>query len=109
MDAFLAVVRALSHPERVRVVKLLQYASMGKSELAEILEESESEIQDHVSVLTEAQIIVPVSEGEEEIYRINPERSNLYGAVVLALLDGWLNDDPNVRKDRERAEGMLGK
>ena len=60
MDAFLAVVRALSHPERVRVVKLLQYTSMGKSELAGILEESESEVQDHVSVLTEAQIIVPV-------------------------------------------------
>ena len=109
MDAFLAVVRALSHPERVRVVKLLQYTSMGKSELAGILEESESEVQDHVSVLPEAQIIVPVREADEDIYRINPERSNLYGAVVLALLDGWLNEDPNVKKDRERAEEMLDK
>jgi ArsR family transcriptional regulator len=109
MDAFLAVVRALSHPERVRVVKLLQYASMGKSELAEILEESEGEVQDHLSVLAESQIVLPVSEGDEDIYRINPERTNLYGAVILALLDGWLNDDPSVKKDRERAEEILGK
>ncbi|MCK4547967.1 MAG: winged helix-turn-helix transcriptional regulator [Candidatus Eisenbacteria sp.] len=109
MDAFLGVVRALSHRERVRVVKLLQFTSMGVSGLAAILEQSEAEVQDHIAILGEADVVVPVKGEDEEIYRINPERSNLYAAVVLALLDGWLNEDPEVKKDRKRAERMLGK
>ena len=108
MESFLTVMRALSHRDRVRIVKLLQFTSLTVEELAEALQESGSEVGDHVSVLADAELIMTSDDEKGKILHINPDRSNLYGAVILALLDGWLNDDADVREDRQRAEGLLG-
>jgi DNA-binding transcriptional ArsR family regulator len=108
MDLFLTVIRALSHEDRVRIIKLLQFASLTFSELAEILGQSESEVQDHVSVLKDADVLMTTDGDRGEILHINPDRTNLYGAVILALLDGWLNDDTRIQEDRRRAERILG-
>ncbi len=108
MEPFLTVVRALSHKDRVRIIKLLQFTSLTTSELVEILQESESEVADHVSVLGDADLLIALDDEKGKVLQINPERSNLYGAVILALLDGWLNDDTDVKEDRERAKRILG-
>lgn len=104
MESFLTVVRALCDRDRVRIVKLLQNSSLGVVELSDILGLPEIDVRDHVSVLKETSLVSEVGGEEKEVLRINPERHNLYGAVVLALLDGWLNEDPDVKADRERAE-----
>ena len=108
MQPFLMVIRALSHQDRVRIIKLLQFTSLTVTELAEVLEESESEVSDHVSVLKDAELIISIDDERGEVLHINPDRSNLYGAVILALLDGWLNEDTDVKEDRERAGRIQG-
>jgi DNA-binding transcriptional ArsR family regulator len=108
MEAFLEVVRALSHRDRVRIVKLLQYASLTAHELSDVMEGSEAETLDHLSVLRDAGLVVSVEDHRGEVFHINPDRSNLYGAVLLALLDGWLTDHEDIRGDRSRAEQLLG-
>lgn len=109
MDAFLEVVRALSHRERVRIIKLLQLASMGASELAEILGGTEADVRDHISVLLEAGLAIATEGESRAVFHINPDRSNLYGAVILALLDGWFNDEPEIQEDQRKAEHILGR
>ncbi len=108
MEPFLTVVRALSHQDRVRIVKLLQYTSLTVTELADVLQESEGEVGDHVSVLKDAELIISIDDERGKVLHINPDRSNLYGAVILALLDGWLNEDTDVKEDRERAKRIRG-
>ncbi len=108
MESFLTVVRALSHRDRVRIIKLLQFTSLTVEELAEALQASAGEVADHVSILTDAEMLMALDDEKGKILHINPDRSNLYGAVILALLDGWLNEDTDVREDRERAERILG-
>lgn len=108
MESFLTVVRTLCDRDRVRMVKLLQGSSLSAAELSEILGLPEVDVRDHVSVLKETSLVSEVGEGEKKVLRINPERHNLYGAVVLALLDGWLNEDADVVADRENAGRILG-
>ena len=107
MESFLTVVRALSHKDRLRIIKLLQHTSLTAAELAEVLQQSESEVADHVSVLGDADLLVALDDEKGKVLHINPDRSNLYGAVILALLDGWLNEDTDVKEDRKRAEDLL--
>jgi|GEM_PF-2326853 len=109
MDAFLAVVRALSEPNRVRVVKLLQLTSLSAGELAEILDRPLEGVLGDLAPLEEAGLVKSLDEESERVFCIHPGRSNLYGAVLLALLDGWLNEDPDVRGDLQRVERFLGR
>ena len=108
MDDFLDIVRALGDRDRVRVVKLLQLGSLGITELAQVLDRSEADVRDLVSVLRDAELVISGDGESGEVFRVNPERKNLYGAVLLALMDGWFNEERDVSNDRRKMEGLFG-
>lgn len=84
-EAIAVVARALSHPARVRIVRLL--ATQANCRGADVFSElplAQSTVSEHLRVLREAGIVSSHSEGTSMVYCLNPE---VVAQTVTALDD----------------------
>lgn len=73
-DALAKVARALAHPARVQILRLL--ASQANCRGADVFSElplAQSTISEHLRVLREAGIVASHAEGTSMVYCLNPE------------------------------------
>ncbi len=94
MRAFLKVMKALSDPNRVRIVKLLQHRVMCVCEIKEALGLAQSTASKHLKILEEAGLIAFRKEGLWVNYRLDAASPNSYAASMLKNLRVWLDEDP---------------
>ncbi|MCJ8501350.1 ArsR/SmtB family transcription factor [Desulfatitalea alkaliphila] len=96
MKAFIKVMKALSDPNRVKMVKLLQRRELCVCEMREALDLAQSTASKHLRVLEEAGLVTFRKEGLWVNYRPADGRENLYAASMLAHLSDWLETDEAV-------------
>jgi len=96
MREFIRVMKALSDPNRVRMVKLLQHRVMCVCEIQEALGLAQSTASKHLKILEEADIITYAKEGLWVNYRLSDGNRNPYVASLLGNLRHWLEEDPEV-------------
>ena len=96
------IFKALSDPNRLRILKMLQKKSLCVCEITEILQLATSTVSKHLSILRDAGLIVDEKDKKWINYRINPSPEE--PAVVSALLSLHLllESDDMVARDRER-------
>jgi ArsR family transcriptional regulator len=92
------VMKALSDPNRVKVLKMLEIRSLCVCEITAILGLAQPTVSKHLKVLEEAGLVESWKEGSWVNYRLPERPENRYAAEMLAQLPGWLNDDPLVRE-----------
>ena len=102
MEALIGNFKALSDKNRLRILKLLQVKSLCVCEITEILGFSTPTISNHLSVLVEAGFLRSVKDGKWVYYHLIREPASTEIASLLPLLHFWLNDDPQIKQDRER-------
>lgn len=90
------IMRALSDPGRVKIVKLLGRGELCVCELTVLLGLAQPTVSKHLRVLEEAGLVSFRKEGSWIIYRLARETDSSCAAEMLRCLDGWLGDDPEL-------------
>jgi ArsR family transcriptional regulator len=96
MRDFIKVMKALSDPNRVKMVKLLQRRVLCVCEIQQALGLAQSTASKNLKILEEAGIITYYKEGLWVNYRLSDGTNNPYVANLLGNLRFWLEDDADV-------------
>ncbi len=94
-QAFVKVMKALSDPSRVKVIKALEVRELCVCELRAVLGLAQPTVSKHLKVLEEAGLVASRKEGQWVHYRLCP--TSTYAEAMLAQLKGWLTTDSDVR------------
>lgn len=96
MRDFIKVMKALSDPNRVKMIKLLQRRVLCVCEIQEALGLAQSTASKHLKILEEAGLISFSKEGPWVNYRLSDGGRNRYATILLGNLKHWLEDDADV-------------
>jgi len=96
MKKFIKVMKALSDPNRVKMVKLLQRRVLCVCEIKEALGLAQSTASKHLKILEEADLITFSKDGLWVNYRLSDGSDNPYAASLLGNLRHWLEKDQSV-------------
>ena len=96
MRYFIKVMKALSDPNRVKMIKLLQRKVLCVCEIQEALGLAQSTVSKHLKVLEEAELIACSKDGLWVNYRLSVGANNPYAACLIGNLRHWLDEDADV-------------
>jgi len=102
MKPFVRVMKALSDPSRVKIMKLLQRRQLCVCELTAGLGLAQPTVSKHLKILEEAGLVTSKKEGLWVNYRLADGESSPYAAALIGNLRHWLNDDPEIMRLYER-------
>jgi ArsR family transcriptional regulator len=98
MKDFVKVMKALSDPNRVKIVKMLQHKALCVCEIQALLQIAQPSVSKHLKILENAGIVGSTKEGLWVNYHLTDGRSSPYVSSILGNLKHWLNDDAEARK-----------
>jgi ArsR family transcriptional regulator len=98
MDDFINVMKALSDPNRVRMIKLLQNKDLCVCEIQQLFSIPQPAVSKHMKVLEKAGVVKGEKEGLWVFYAVDYGSRNPYAASILGNLRHWLADDAILRK-----------
>jgi ArsR family transcriptional regulator, arsenate/arsenite/antimonite-responsive transcriptional repressor len=93
---FIKIMKALSDPNRVKIVKLLQRKSLCVCEIQSLLGVSQPTVSSHLKVLEEAGLVGYQKDGLWVNYHVTNGESSPYAAALLGNLRHWLEDEAEV-------------
>jgi len=96
MKTFVKVMKALSDPNRVKIVKLLQQKVMCVCELQAALKISQPSVSKHLKILEAAGLVDYQKDGLWVNYYPADGHHSPYAANLLGNIKHWLNDDPDL-------------
>ncbi|MFP4350376.1 MAG: ArsR/SmtB family transcription factor [Thermodesulfobacteriota bacterium] len=102
MKTFIKTMKALSDPNRVKIVKMLQHRSMCVCEIQAALGIAQPTASKHLKLLEEAGFIGFRKEGLWVNYYLETGADSPYVAVLQGNLRHWLNDDAQVQALMEK-------
>jgi len=102
MDDFISVMKALSDPGRVRIIKILQNKTLCVCELQELMSIPQPAVSKHMKVLEKAGMVIGVKDGLWVYYSVDYGSENPYAAALLGNLRHWLSDDAQVNQMEKR-------
>ncbi|OIP41022.1 MAG: transcriptional regulator [Desulfobacteraceae bacterium CG2_30_51_40] len=108
MKDFLKVMKALSDPRRVRIVKMLQHRGEGMCvcEIQAGLSIAQPSASKHLKVLEDAGIVSSMKDGLWVNYYVTDGRSSPYAAALLGNLMHWLEADNDIVGVLQRLPGI---
>ena len=96
MKTFVKVMKALSDPNRIKIIKLLQQKVMCVCELQTAIKISQPSVSKHLKILEEAGLVDYQKDGLWVNYSLSNGHHSPYAASLLGNIKHWLNDDPQV-------------
>ena len=96
MKPFIKIMKALSDPSRVKIIKLLQQKKMCVCELQTALNLAQPTVSKHLKTLEEAGLVDFQKDGLWVNYYLTDGQSSPYAASLLGNLKHWLNDDTEI-------------
>jgi ArsR family transcriptional regulator len=103
MKSFVKVMKALSDPNRVKIVKLLQQKYMCVCELQGALKLAQPTVSKHLKILEEAGLVDYKKDGLWVNYFLADGKSSPYAASLLGNLKHWLNEDTEIAELMKKA------
>ena len=98
MKEFIKVVKALSDPNRVKIIKMLQHKSMCVCEMREALQVSQPSVSKNLKILEDAGLVDFKKDGLWVDYHLTDGSKNPYVASLLGNLRHWLEDEEPVKE-----------
>ena len=93
MKSFINVMKALSDPNRIKIVKMLQYRSLCVCEMQALLGIAQPSVSKHLKILENAGIVDSSKVGLWVNYFLADGSSTPYAASLLGNLRHWLEND----------------
>ena len=97
MKQFIKVMKALSDPSRVKILKILQSKGLCVCEIKALLDLAQPTISKHLKLLEDAGLVESHKDKLWVNYRLASGEDNVYAYAVLQNLQGWLDDDPEIK------------
>ncbi len=98
MKSFIRVMKALSEPSRVKIIKLLQAKPLCVCELQQMLGLSQPAVSKHLKTLETAGLVASEKDGLWVNYSLSYGSDNLYATSLLGHLRHWLDEDPQIAR-----------
>lgn len=102
MKEFIRVMKALSDPNRVKIVKMLQHKEMCVCELQNALQISQPSVSKHLKILEQTGLVDFRKDGLWVNYYLTDGIKTPYASSLMGNLRHWLENDPEV-------EHLIGK
>ncbi len=106
MKEFIKVMKALSDPGRVKIVKLLQRRELCVCEIKEALGLAQSTASKHLRILEDAGLITYSKDGLWVNYRLADGSESPYAANMLGNLRNWIEEEKEIAPVTSRAEEL---
>lgn len=97
MKEFVKVMKALSDPNRVKIIKMLQHKSMCVCEMQSALGIAQPTVSKHLKVLEDAGFVRSAKDGLWVNYILSEGTSSAYASTLLGNLKHWLENDEEVK------------
>ena len=98
MKEFIRLMKALSDPNRVKILKMLQQKVMCVCELQAALNLAQPTVSSHLRLLEEAGLVRSRKEGLWVNYLLAEDSANSYADEMLERLKSWLDQDPEISR-----------
>lgn len=92
--------KALSDPNRLRVLKMLQAKPLCVCEITHVLGLATSTVSKHLRILRDAGFIIERKDGRWINFLINPRPDDHRISSFLSMLDFWIDDEAAIAKDK---------
>jgi len=102
MKSFVKVMKALSDPNRVKIIKMLQRRSMCVCEMQAALGVAQPTVSKHLKLLEDAGLVDFRKDGLWVNYHLTDGGGSPYVAALMGNLRHWLEDDPQVAQLLEK-------
>ncbi|MBW2064696.1 MAG: winged helix-turn-helix transcriptional regulator [Deltaproteobacteria bacterium] len=102
MKDFIKVMKALSDPNRVKIIKMLQHKVMCVCEIKEALRISQPSASKHLKMLVDAGLVDFEKDGLWVNYHLADGSKSPYVASVMGNLRHWLEEEPEIREVLEK-------
>jgi ArsR family transcriptional regulator len=96
MKDFIKVMKALSDPNRVKIIKMLQHKTMCVCEIREALQVAQPTVSKHLKLLEDAGLVTFLKDGTWVNYQLTAGGNSPYVASLLGNLRHWIEDDPQI-------------
>lgn len=96
------IFKALSEPNRIRIIKMLQEKTLCVCEITEILRLAASTVSKHLSILKECGLIIDEKDNKWINYKINPNPGDAGIISALFSIKLLMEDDEIIKIDREK-------
>lgn len=93
---FTRVMKALSDPNRVAIIKVLALRRLCVCELTALLGLAQSTVSKHLRTLEEAGLVAYAKDGTWINYYLADGSDSPYAAAMLEHLANWLEPDPRI-------------
>jgi ArsR family transcriptional regulator len=106
MKEFIKVMKALSDPNRVKLLKMLQKRTMCVCEIQATLGIAQPTVSKHLKLLEFAGLVDRKKEGLWVNYSLTDGGRSPYAASLLGNMRHWLDDDPEIRALIKRSDDV---
>ena len=104
MKDFIRVMKAMSDPNRVKIIKMLTQKEMCVCEITAVLKLAQPTTSKHLKILEDAGLVDFSKDGSWVNYRLDVHSSNQYAEVMLQLMQDWLSEDDSIKKILSKAK-----
>jgi len=91
--------KALSDPNRIRILKMLQIRPLCVCEITQLLGLATSTVSKHLSILRNAGFITDEKDGRWVNYSLEESGRNPYAQRLLSQIKEWLLENETVQSD----------
>ncbi len=105
MRGLVKIFKALSDPNRLRILKMLEIRSLCVCEITEILGLSASTVSKHLSILRDVGLILDYKEGKWVNYSLNSSNADRLNQQLLEMLCAHATDEI-FRQDAEKVQAV---
>jgi len=106
MRELLIILKAISNPVRLRIMKLLENNELCVCHIVNSIGLKQSTISKHLSILKNAGLISDRKIGLWVYYRLSKEKLNEYNIKVNSFLKKCLNEDQIILNDKKRLSNI---
>jgi ArsR family transcriptional regulator len=96
---YVNIFKALSDPNRIRIVKMLAERELCMCEVREVLNLSSSTVSKHLTILRDAGLLLDSKDGKWVNFRLSDKPENAFLRSLIALLKKSFDDDDAIRED----------
>jgi len=104
LKKLIRVMKALSDPNRVMVLKMLEVKELCVCEITAILGLAQSTVSKHLKILEDAGLVDSWKNGAWVNYKLSENPENSYAEIMQKNIKTWLAADPQIMEKQAQAE-----
>ena len=99
---YVNVFKALSDPNRIRIMKMFSERELCMCEMREMLNLSNSTVSKHLTILRDANLLLDSKDGKWVNFQLNDKSEQKFIRSVITLIKNSFEDDEAVQDDMKK-------